>query len=221
LCAIIFDLDGTLVDSSAAIVECVNYALSRKGLPLAEPLAIKRRIGTPLEEIFSSLGASEADDLVRLYRERYKHIFLGRTHLLDGVKETLEEARRRGYRLAVATTKPRYFAEPILDHLGVGHFFDAVVGAEEVRCLKPFPDLLDLAVGRLRCAKDQVLYVGDHPVDVAAARAAGIQIICVSTGFWSRQELEKLKPAAVLDNIRELLRLLPHPTGMHGGIRRK
>ncbi len=208
LSAIVFDLDGTLVDSSDAIVECVNYALARKGLPPADPGTVKRGIGTPLEEIFSAFAKTDLAELVRLYREQYRGVFLEKTHLLPRVKEALSSLRERGYRLAVATTKPRYFAEPILEHLGVRDFFDAVAGAEEVPRLKPSPDLLQLALSRLGSRSDEALYVGDHPVDVAAANAAGLAVVCVATGFWSRGELERLNPAAVIRNLDELLSLL-------------
>jgi phosphoglycolate phosphatase len=202
--AIIFDLDGTLIDSSLAIVECVNYALSQKGLPPAGDWEIKRRIGTPLDQIFSHFTKADPTDLVRLYREEYRRVFLQKTFLLPGVSEVLSSLKARGYRLAVATTKPKYFAEPILEHLSVTHFFDAVAGAEEVERLKPAPDLLHLAMSRLRSKPDETFYVGDHPVDVAAANAAKVKIICVATGFWSRGELEKLNPTAVLQSLAEL-----------------
>jgi len=213
LSAIVFDLDGTLVDSSSAIVECMNYALEQKGLPHADPRAVTRRIGTPLEEMFSSVSDADPGELVRLYREQYRRVFLEKTHLLPAVKESLQTARERGYRLAVATTKPRYFAEPILEHLSIGSFFDAVAGAEEVPRLKPSPDLLHLALARLGCTNEETLYVGDHPVDVAAAKAAAIEVICVATGFWTREELQRLKPAGVVESLDELVALLPDRPG--------
>ncbi len=209
LTAIIFDLDGTLVDSSPAIVECMNYALAAKGLPPADPYAVKRGIGTALEEMFSSVTHDDPSELALLYRERYKEVFLEKTHLLDGVKESLQALKDRGYRFAVATAKPRYFTEPILEHLGVGHLFDAVAGAEEVARLKPCPDILHLVLSRLGSREGETLYVGDHPVDVAAGHAAGIEVISVTTGFHSREELEKLHPAAVVENLQELVSLLP------------
>jgi len=213
LSAIIFDLDGTLVDSSRAIMECMDYALTRKGFPPADPQVVKRSIGTPLEEMFSSLTGADPTEFIRLYREQFSRLFLQKTHLLPGVKQSLQTARNRGYRLAVATTKPRYFAEPILEHLGVRSFFETVAGAEEVPRLKPSPDILLLAMGRLRSSKKETLYVGDHPVDVAAGKAAGIEIICVATGFWSAGELKELKPAAVVESLQELLALLPAHAG--------
>ncbi len=214
LSAIIFDLDGTLVDSSPAIIESINYALARKGLPPAEPHVIERGIGTPLEEMFASVtDDADSAELVRLYREQFTRVFLPKSHLFPGVKESLQTARHRGYRLALATTKPRYYAEPILEHLGVRSLFEAVAGAEEVARLKPSPDILHLALARLGSRREETLYVGDHPVDVAAAKAAAVEVICVTTGFWSREELEKLKPAAVVDTLPELLTLLPDHAG--------
>jgi phosphoglycolate phosphatase len=214
LYAIIFDLDGTLVDSSPAIIECINYALARRGLPPAEPQVVERGIGTPLEAMFASLaGVTDSAELVRLYREQFTRVFLPKSHLFPGVKQSLQTARNRGYRLAVATTKPRYYAEPILEHLGVRSLFEAVTGAEEVSRLKPSPDILHLALGRLGSTNEETLYVGDHPVDVAAAKAAGIEVICVTTGFWRRAELERLRPAAVVETLAELLTLLPDRAG--------
>jgi phosphoglycolate phosphatase len=213
--ALILDLDGTLVDSSRAIVECMNYALARKGLPLTDRRTVERNIGTPLEEMFALFTDADSDELVRLYREQYGRVVLRKTCLLPGVRESLGTARDRGYRLALATTKPRYFAEPILRRLGIGSLFDAVAGGEEVSRLKPAPDLLHLAVARLGCANDEVLYVGDHPVDVAAAKAAEVKIVCVTTGFWSREELERLKPLHVAESMREVVALLPDRRSEH------
>jgi phosphoglycolate phosphatase len=207
--AIIFDLDGTLVDSSEAIVECINHALSQKQRPPAPAHVIRKSIGTPLEDMFAPFTDSDPAELVRPYREHYKRVFLEKTHLLPGVKEVLDAIKKRGHRLALATTKPRYFAEPILEHLGVGHLFDAVAGGEEVSLLKPAPDLLFLAMERLRAKSDETLYVGDHPVDIAAANSASLKIICVTTGFWSRTELEAQNPTTIVDNLQELLALLP------------
>jgi len=213
LSAIVFDLDGTLIDSSRAIVECMNYALARKGLPAADTQTIERSIGTPLEKMFSSFTDDNPSELIRLYREQFSRVFLQKTHLFPGAKESLQAMKKRGYRLAVATTKPRYYAEPILKHLGVRQLFDAVAGAEEVPRLKPSPDILHLVLTRLGCTNEETLYVGDHPVDIAAAKAAGIEVISVTTGFHSREELEKLKPAAVVDNLHELIALLPDHAG--------
>lgn len=214
LSAIIFDLDGTLIDSSEAIVECFEYALRQTGHSPGDPQLIRRNIGDSLERMFSLFTKDDAAQLIRLYRERYGQIFPQKTHLLPGVKETLASLSERGYRLAVATTKPRYFAEPILENLGIRQFFDAVAGGEEVTRLKPAPDLLQLAVSRLGVSGHDALYVGDHPVDVEAARFAGMQMLCVATGFWTREELQKQNPTAVIANLPELLPLLcDHPEG--------
>ncbi len=206
--AIIFDLDGTLIDSSEAIVECFEFALRQTGHSPGDPQLIRRNIGTSLERMFSLFTNGDTTQLVRLYRERYGQVFLEKSYLLPGVKETLDTLSDRGYRLGIATTKPRYFAEPILENLGIRRFFDAVAGGEEVTRLKPAPDLLQLALSRLGAPSDETFYVGDHPVDVEAARSAGLQIICVATGFWTREELEKQNPAAVISHLSELSALL-------------
>lgn len=206
--AIIFDLDGTLIDSSEAIVECFEFALRQTGHSPADPQLIRRNIGTSLERMFSLFAKGDTTPLVRLYRERYAEVFLEKTHLLPGVKETLDVLSEGGYRLGIATTKPRYFAEPILENLGIRRFFGAVAGGEEVARLKPAPDLLLLAVSRLGASPDETFYVGDHPVDVEAARSAGLEVICVATGFWTRDELEKQNPTAVISNLHEILPLL-------------
>jgi phosphoglycolate phosphatase len=209
--AVIFDLDGTLIDSSEAIVECFQFALRQTGHSPSDPQLIRRNIGTSLERMFSLFTKGDTTQLVRLYRERYRQVFLEKTYLLPEVKETLDALSERGYRLGVATTKPRYFAEPILENLGIRRFFDAVAGGEEVGQLKPAPDLLQLALSRLVAPGDETLYVGDHPVDVEAARSAGLEVICVATGFWTRDELEEQNPTAVISNLPELLPLLRNP----------
>ncbi len=206
---IIFDLDGTLVNSGEAVADAFNSALRRKGYAEAPTDAICATIGHPLEAMFAPYlpPGQRPDEMVELYRTRYQEIYLEKTHLLPGVADALPEFAAKGWDLAVATTKPRYFTEPILENLGVLKYFKAIAGAEDVENLKPAPDILQHVMNMMGRNPIETLFVGDTTVDIEAARAVrrGLRIACVLTGHCDEATLREAGPDLIYPDLPALL----------------
>jgi len=210
--ALLFDLDGTLVDSYEAIHESLAFAMTEKGLPPLSYEAVRRMVGRGLEVLIGeAMGEENVAEGVALFRSRYRVVFLGKTRLLPGVFESIRALHGSGRRLAVCSNKPGYFSSDILAQLGLRDCFAAVLGPEHTRSPKPDPEMLHLALARLEVPPSRTLYVGDMPMDVVVARAAGVPVAVVPTGSSTREELEAAWPDLILEDIRALLDVLEEP----------
>lgn len=207
---IIFDFDGTLIDSYEPIAESLNLvrqAFDKPPLSLAE---VKKIVGHGLEQLLeASVGAARVEEGVRLFRERYAAICEARTTILPQVRETVEELERRGYQMAIATNKPSYFARDILKALEVEHLFSEVLGPNDVERPKPDPEMLEIAMMRLGLGADEVVYVGDMLLDIEVARNAGVAVYAVPTGSATRDTLLTGRPDRLLHKFSDLLTYLP------------
>lgn len=210
---LVFDLDGTLIDSYEAIGESLNHALDRLGRPRLDPEAVRAMVGRGLESLVERAMGDPAlvTDGVRLFRERYDTICVERTRLLPEVKETLERLSGRGFRMAVATNKPSYFARRLLDALGVGARFIAILGPDLVERPKPDPGMVRVALENLGIGPAHALYVGDMEIDVEVARAAGVRVAVLPTGSSPREALAGAGADRLLPGFGALLDLLPEP----------
>ena len=134
---LLFDLDGTLIDSTPAILDGFHYAFAHLGAVDPSDEAIKRLIGHPLEVMFERLGAAQdVQDFVLAYKQRYAQTFLDQTVLLSGAYEVVREASEFA-NLGVVTTKTSKFSKILLQHLGIAEFFGTIVGREDVKNPKP------------------------------------------------------------------------------------
>jgi len=213
---ILFDLDGTLLDSYDAITDSLNAARSAYGLPPFLRDEVVRRVGHGLESLIAeALGAERIAEGVLRFRERYRQVSLLQSRLLPGVEGTVRELRARGYRLAVITNKPAVFSRSILDHLGVGDLFPVIYGPD-LAPSKPDPEMVFRALADLGCEPAEAILVGDMIVDRDTARNAGIPFYAVPTGSQSRGELLSALPDALLDRFEDLLTLLPSLTSLQG-----
>jgi phosphoglycolate phosphatase len=213
--AVLFDVDGVLVDSRAPIARCINHALQRAGLaPESEP-RLHARIGDSLHGVFVALLAergadtAQASECVAFYRELYREVSLTDTTLVPGVRELLAAlAARRP--LALATSKPLEFALPILERLGVAGHFAAHVGAPLVAGpseTKTETARRSLAALGLAPGAPAAL-VGDRHHDVSAARALGIGAIGVTWGIGTEAELREAGAEWLVASPAELASLL-------------
>ena len=188
--AVLFDLDGVLIDSRVAIVRCIQHGLRENGAPVPEAAELERFIGPPLIDAFAELAGPElAGACLTAYRERYVWSSLEETTAVPGAAEALAEVASR-VPVAVATTKPRAFAEPLCHRLGLSPSLRAVVGpelghADEVKTTTVRRALEALGLGP---AADAPL-VGDRSHDAEAARANGIPCIGVLWGIGDEAEL--------------------------------
>ncbi|HOE09976.1 MAG TPA: HAD-IA family hydrolase [bacterium] len=184
--ALLFDFDYTLADSSKGIVESMNYAFNCMGLPPVSSAEICRTIGLSLSDALAVLQGEEyrvrTGEFTNLFVSRADQIMADMTVIYKDVPETLELLKSRGYRLGIVSTKYRYRIEWILERAHLLHYFDVIIGGEDVSSHKPDPQGLLKAVEKLRVQKSRVLYVGDSVTDAETAARAGISFAAVLTG---------------------------------------
>jgi phosphoglycolate phosphatase len=204
--AILFDLDGVLVDSSWAITESINRALLDAGRPAAAQGVIRRLIGMPLHDIFEWLGCGSGaalDEYVAAYRAEYELVAQSQTNVVAGVPEVLEALSRR-HRLAVATTKPLEVARPILAGLGLDRFFAAIFGPSLATRSESKLITVSRAIEALK-PLESVALVGDRSFDVVAARHANITAVGALWGYGTREELQDAGAHVVVSVPADLL----------------
>jgi phosphoglycolate phosphatase len=207
---VLFDLDGTLVDSYEAIAASLNHARRAFGEPGLSLAAVRGMVGHGLESLIEqALGPERVAEGVCRFREHYAAICLEATRPLPGVTTTVPELRRRGYRMGVASNKPARFGRPILDHLGLGPHLDAVLGPDLVSRPKPDREMVDRLLAMLGLAAAEAVYVGDMVVDVETCRNAGVRCWLIASGSSSRDELRAAGGDRLLDRFDDLLALLP------------
>jgi pyrophosphatase PpaX len=207
--AVLFDLDGTLIDSIPLIVESMRYAFAgRARAPTDEEWT--SRIGTPLEGMIRT-WAEDEEDVVRL-KERYKqHQWAhhdARVRAFPGVPDLLEALAVRGVAMAVVTSKLEASARRSLAHLGIERHFRAVVGLEATARHKPDPEPVRHALSVLGAAPGGAAFVGDSPHDVRAGNAAGVATVATLWGPFTRDELAEAGPSAYASAVEDVLPLL-------------
>lgn len=216
--AVLFDLDGVLVDSRRAITGAINEALAEHGLPRRPPASLERFIGPPLHGAFSELTGQGPESplvasCVAAYRRRYATASLRETVAVPGVAAALAELRQ-GWRLAVATSKPLAFAEPLVEALGLRDHFVSVRGPDLDVAGEEKATTIKAALRDLGCPQRAVV-VGDRCFDVAGAHACGLPAIGVTWGIGDRAELESAGAEAIIEAPSELQAavglLLPGP----------
>jgi phosphoglycolate phosphatase len=205
----VFDLDGTLVDSYAAITESLNHARDGWALPPLPVDHVRLQVGRGLEQLIADLvGVDRIQEGVARFRDRYAQVYASGTKILDGVAETLERLSRSGYRMTVASNKPARFSGPILEQLGLRQLFEAVEGPDTAGSTKPDPAMILRCLDAMKVSHDEAVYVGDMVLDVTSGREAGVGVILVAGGSSTRESLSETGQP-VLDSIRQLADLLP------------
>ena len=205
---LVFDLDGTLIDSTLDLALSVNATRAQAGL---EPLDIERvssYVGNGAEMLIRrSLGPGASDQDVRqgllFFLRYYRENMLVNTRLYPGVREALEAWRSAGKTMAVLTNKPVVFSRDLVSGLGVANCFARVYGGNSFATKKPDPYGLRLIMSELGFGPDQSLMIGDSSVDVLTARNAGIA--CAGVTFGLRPEdFERHPPDVLVDDLRDL-----------------
>jgi phosphoglycolate phosphatase len=206
---VLFDFDGTLIDSYPAITASVNHVRSLYGLgplPIAE---VKRHVGRgPAYLLAATVGRGDLAANVAAYRLHHPTVMRSGTHLLPGAAVALQALHARGLRLGICSNKPVAFTRELVGFLGVGNDLDLLLGPEDVARPKPAPDMLLAALQRLGLAGPEVVYVGDMVVDIETARAAGVPVWVVPTGSDPADALDRAGPDRRLAGLDELPGLL-------------
>jgi phosphoglycolate phosphatase len=207
---LIFDLDGTLVDSSIDLQRAINYALEPL---LAEPVSLeetKRLVGEGITRLVEKLieerpGLITREELLERFINYYSEHLLDHTTPYPQVETTLE--RLQGYKKAVVSNKNESMSRAIINGFGMGRFFDMIVGADTIGHKKPSPLPLLYVMDTLNVDKEKTLLVGDSNYDIEAGKAAGIYTVAVTYGF---RPAESLKDAdSLIDSFEQLLDVLP------------
>lgn len=204
---LVFDWDGTLMDSEVRIVACVKAALKELGLPSLETAAIRDIIGLGLREAINTLLPGSDDALHSQVAERYRHHFLADdlppSALFPGVAETLGTLHSQGYLLAIATGKGRSGLIHALESVGCENLFHATRCADETSS-KPHPRMLLEIMTDLNVNPCDTLMIGDTEYDMRMANAAGTAALAVTCGVHTRERLLQCSPLACINSVTEL-----------------
>ena len=207
----LFDLDGTLTDSSVGITKSVIYALKKYGIEEEDQKKLYVFIGPPLTESFQKFygfSAEQSIEAVEYYREYYREIGIFENKVYEGMKETLRQLKEKGKRLMVATSKPEPFARRIIRHFGLASYFEYVAGMELDGGRGTKAEVIAYALQS--CGIDdrgKTVMVGDREHDVIGAKKEGLDCIGVLYGFGSREELEKAGADWIIEKPEELCEL--------------
>lgn len=208
--AVLWDLDGTLLESNLSIRQTMNHVLGERGLPPFAKAELDALIGHPLRDILATRTADRAavEAMAHRYRAVYSESGWVTAGLHEGLPELVRGLRSHGHPQAVVTSKGQREAEVLLEDLGVADLFDAVVGDDDVRPLKPDPAPVLEACRQLRCSPKRAAMVGDTRFDVGAAKAAGALAVGVLWGNGSADSLLEAGADALAQDVAELARVL-------------
>jgi phosphoglycolate phosphatase len=208
---LVFDWDGTLMDSEAKIVSCLDLTLRDLGRPALPREALLNVIGLGLPEVARALLPGAEAEMARRFIDRYRYHFLSDhlapSTLFPGTLDTLKELDRRGYLLGVATGKGRLGLQRSLEDTASAGLFAATRCADETAS-KPNPRMLFELMEVTGVAAGETLMVGDTEYDLLMARSAGVSAVAVSYGVHERERLLAHRPLACLDDIRDIVRFL-------------
>jgi phosphoglycolate phosphatase len=206
--AVIFDFDYTLADSSSAVVDCAQGALRAMDLPVASDHAIRRTIGLSISDTLARLAGEEhrhrAAEFQQHWRVRSDEIMVDWTQLYPYVPDAVRGLKQCGLGLGIVSTKFRHRIAAVLGREKLAHYFDTIVGGEDVKAFKPDPEGLLAAVERMRVARDRVLYVGDSVTDAQTAQRADVAFMAVLSGMTRSEEFEKYPVEAILGSAAHL-----------------
>jgi len=201
---VVFDMDGTLVDTFQLSLRSFNYAVERT-LTAEEALGIQ---GATLEEQLNNcMPRGAVPRAMERYHTHYHHHFIAGTRVFPGIRGLLFTMHARGVKLAVCTGAGRQIAEYTLARSGLSPFFPTIVTADDVKKPKPDAEGLRIAMERIGTRSDQTVYVGDHPNDIRASRNAGAKTAAAKWGSMQRGELQDLKPDFLFKHPSEALTL--------------
>lgn len=208
--AVLFDLDGTLVDSYAALTDAVNHARRAEGLHDLSDSHIRGFVGDGLERLLQrAFDRSEiSSSTVDAFEARYDEICCRESKVLADVESTLEHLASLGVAMAVCTNKPTVFSKKILDFLELSRHFRAIVGPDAAGARKPEARHLLVTLESVQCAPEETLFVGDMPIDVRAARNSGIDVAVVATGSSTREQLTEAEPDHFLERFSDLIKIV-------------
>ena len=209
--AILFDLDGTIINSEEGITKCVQYALKSFGIEEPDLKKLLCFIGPPLDPVFREkygFDEKQAWEAVVKYRERFDVKGIFECELYAGVAEAIQKLKEEGYVIALASSKPEGACKRIIEHFSLTPYFDMIVGSTLDGSISTKQEVLEELGRRMKhmdIAKEEMCLIGDTHYDVNGANQFGIRCIGVTYGFGTREQLENAGAYRVCDTINEVL----------------
>ena len=214
---VIFDLDGTLVDTAADLAYSMNLVMRELNLPKQGVQKVRRHIGNGARRLVEGIVSTELgnkpdkDTLERAltaFNKHYQNNLVRESCLYPHIHECLERLRSSGIKLACVTNKPKTFTLPVLRHFQIERYFDLVISGDSLQKKKPDAFPLKYVCNRLGVESSECIMVGDSRNDMLAARNAGIHSVCVSYGYTEVEDINMLKPDTILNSCAKLLELV-------------
>ena len=198
---ILFDLDGTLIDSTEAILESFHNSFLVHDFAAPEDEAIKALIGHPLDVMYRELGVKEAEvwDFVDTYKKYYREISTQKTVLLPNAKAAVESAVEFAS-LGIVTTKTGRYSQILMEHFGLMDKFDVLIGREHVQNPKPHAEPIIKALEKFDTTNREIWMVGDTKLDLLSAKNAGVNSVGVLSGYDTKETLEKFTNVIFCDS---------------------
>ena len=208
---VVFDLDGTLVDTAPDLINALNYVLAREGLPPVPLHSARNMIGAGARRLIErglelEGRAASVEDITRLlsdFIDYYAAHIADASRPFEGLESALDDLSACGYRLAVCTNKLEWLSKLLLDQLGLSTRFSAICGADTFGISKPDPAILQQTVARAGGQLSSAIMVGDAGPDIGVARRAGIPVIGVEFGY-TEVPIADLKPDRLISHMRDL-----------------
>ncbi len=209
---VLFDLDGTIIDSGKGVLNAVKYALKHYGDPIPSMEELRRFMGPPLKESFMDVCGypeQKAIEAISVYREYYREIGIHENDVYEGMAELIADLKADGRCVIVATSKPEEFAKIILTELGIAEHFTYIAGADMAETRAEKEQVLEYAL-EVNGVTDpsKVVMVGDRKFDINGAHAFGLDSVGVLFGYGSREEFEAARATYIVETADELRELL-------------
>lgn len=202
--AVLFDLDGTLLDSVPAILNSNRQVCIEMGIPYDE-VKMRNWIGIPLKAQAHKLVPDRELEFMDVYRKVYRELQDPDTHLFSGTIPMLDSLRAQGYHTGLVTSKNSRGTTRIVDLIGLRDKFDAIISADEVENAKPHPEPILTALEMLNVTPEEAVYVGDSLFDADAAHSAGVKFVAVTWGARTKEDLLLMCPEAIFDTWEDFL----------------
>lgn len=210
--ALIFDLDGTILDTLGDLSNSVNFALTKNGLPLRSQEEVRSFVGNGIRLLVErSVPENTSDEVVencfKDFKAHYKDNSAVLTKAYDGIEELLEQVRDKGIKTAVVSNKADFAVQTLVEKY-FKELFHYSAGEKEGIRRKPYPDSVISAMEHLGVRKENCIYIGDSDVDIETARNSGLRCICVTWGFRNEDFLRSFSPDFIVSSPEEILDII-------------
>ena len=204
----IFDVDGTIVDAYPAITDSMNFTRTALGYSKVSSAKVKKCIGHGDEHFIGQFFKKDDFEIgLEIFREHHKLTLVKMAKPMPGAIKVLSHLKKQGKILAVASNRPKYYTDMLLNKLKLNKFFKVVYCGDQLKSLKPHPKMLTTIINRYKVKKQEAVYIGDMDIDLETAKRAGIDAVFTTTGSSSLKDVLRYKNKKVISHLEKLLHL--------------